>query len=248
MLTGEAQPMTRKVERPGVGDERHPIGRHLYNQMKKSSQQAAILSSMQLDWSGVNQLFTNISAAFLCACDRETPIAEKHINNLIEVYMYYMQAHPGTLGSSIDRLNLILFYVRWHVAPDWYRLKFQGGPVGETLPGDILIERGVSRDWFMSAFPDDEDYLPSTDDEQSENQNTLDILTLGKKHVLKFVSGQPIGVGAKGDITPDQEKEFMDLLLPDRWKRYQEHFGADAPSEGVLLAFQEASIPAYQQP
>jgi len=225
----------KKAERPGVTDERHPVGRHVFGSMKKSAHRSNVMASMQLDWSGINQLFTQISAAFLYAEQDGKRRLDFHINNITDLYMSYMQSHPGTMGKSVDRLNLILFYLVHHMAPDWYRLKFQGERVSESLPGDLLLEQGVDPAWYTKHAEET--------DEEVDLSNPVDLMRLNKSQLITFVSEQDIEVGERVDITDDDREAFVNILLPECWKRYRDHFGLDQPNQSILLAYMNADIP-----
>jgi hypothetical protein len=231
---GEAMTGKRNTaQRPGVTDERHPIGRHVFSLMKKSAHRSSVIASMQLDWSGVNHLFTQISAAFLYAQNKSGYLLDQHVNNIIDVYMNYMQTHPGTMGRSIDRLNLILFYLYDHMATDWYRLKFQGSRVSSSLPGDILVDQGVSHDWCSKNGISN----------KKMKSPIVDIQTLSKDAVIKYVSEQEIELGRRTSLTPEDREAFMDILLPETWKRYRENFGEPEPNLNVEMAFLDSSLP-----
>lgn len=202
------------IDRTGFNDERHPAGRYWYNTMCMSATQKNVVSSIQVDWNGIVPMFTYICAAFLHARSNGVLRYEYHIAKIISVYRSYQLLNPGTYGSSVDRLNIILNYLSWHAAPDWYRVEMKGMKDYQYLPGDILISLNPDEAWGRTELDD----------------------------FQKVLDGHEVGYGASVEVDEDDREHFMNLILPERWQRYRLNFAEEKPTEEIRAAFKRAKL------
>lgn len=211
--------MTRgkNVKSPAIPNALHPVGRAYMEKYTLAFKQRWVISMINVDWPGFSGVVTRLYAAFLHSKTGDDWIANMHYTNIINLYHNYAEKYPGLSGNDIDRLNLILHYLKDQVTEDWLGITFQGTPVANqpyVFPGDSVL-----------------DHYEETD---SSNQICI----------YDIMHGYSIGYQKpnSADLTADKKDKILSMLMTPEWLHYKELFFQPKKTASVSAFLQDAKL------